>query len=1120
MSLHLLKSFDIHSLADRMITDIKDCWENPFDSPTVIFPDPLMENWFKLYWLQRNKDNAVLMNLRMKRLDSFLFDILKPAAGNTRLLLPEMLHLELIRELSSYEYNEKLDPELKYIFDGDKISSIRLYDFAKSLAALFIDYEITRYGWFDGTETNGNEWSGWQKSLYEKVCRNGITIDDTEYKTISGLYFNGSCKVPELKDQNRNCFVFGFSGMGQLYRKILSELGKQDGVSLHLYLQTDKLGDELSEKLGSYGAANYDEWRKYSIDSDSTPSKGLYPEFKLNSAPSRIREVEVLHSEICRIINGNKNISFNDIKVFAPDIKEYIPAVNLVFGEPMIPEDEVEKKRADAKQTDCSFGITYTINDYSSALSYTAEALKTLVGIEQKRFFSRVDFLSLIKNPVIQLSYGINEDDVSAWTDWIDQMNIFRRRETDRLRDDWIRAKQRLLLSRITDLKTRMGNETEIMPFDTNKGNECISGFASLVDDLYEWIEVTAKEVFTCSDDELSELDAARDVLRRILYPVSDSDDELSGEKAVYSRMMGRISLLNRVFRDSVINKECLILSLIDSISNVSLSQKCVSKGIEFISFRPNRVIPARYVFFLGLDSDSFPGIDTKSILDRRKTKQAADDSVQGKNKNAFLCQIFATSDCFCMSYVNKNLKKDESLYPSVVVNDVVSAKGIVDFSSGIDEDGNEIWDMYTFRRLRNCRTLYAGGKRKRIEKDDSKGPKQDKNAITINQLRSFLAEPFRYQAEKAFAADNNNEIEELEFEPIDLDNLMQSILRKEYLAEQDENKIKEDLIARDILPDFHYGDAQFDQLIDSLKTIRRGFCDMLSISSEHCRSMIDRTDALRNERKKTRSNITRTRNSLADQNSEKQMLLEELIDKEKEQTSEIENLQELISGEYNDLFFRHVVGESRITLENREKMIPVSIDGNNTVEVSGKCCWFNPDYIETGCLMYADIKRTHNLKDYLNAYVSSLILLAEKAGTRESRNESSSVALYLIDPVDGKVDCRLFSIKLGEAVEQLRKIVSSAIGCKTVKCFPIDVLEDKAMEAPDYQDLADYVLKEHGPWSYFAKSKLIDISEGLGYDLEDIGSFSAQWESEKKKAESLVSYLLESDSVSEEDVE
>ena len=45
MSLHIKQSLNIVSLADDMISEIKDCWKNPFDSPTVIFPDPLMENW-------------------------------------------------------------------------------------------------------------------------------------------------------------------------------------------------------------------------------------------------------------------------------------------------------------------------------------------------------------------------------------------------------------------------------------------------------------------------------------------------------------------------------------------------------------------------------------------------------------------------------------------------------------------------------------------------------------------------------------------------------------------------------------------------------------------------------------------------------------------------------------------------------------------------------------------------------------------------------------------------------------------------------------------------------------------------------------------------------------------
>ena len=131
--------------------------------------------------------------------------------------------------------------------------------------------------------------------------------------------------------------------------------------------------------------------------------------------------------------------------------------------------------------------------------------------------------------------------------------------------------------------------------------------------------------------------------------------------------------------------------------------------------------------------------------------------------------------------------------------------------------------------------------------------------------------------------------------------------------------------------------------------------------------------------------------------------------------------------------------------MENREIVISVRIDENNSIEVSGKCCLFNPDYPETGYLNYIDIKRSHNLKDYLNSYVSSLILLAEQAGTEETEDRTFSVALNLINPDDSKVDCRSFEITPEVAYEQLREIVSAAVSCKKVKCFPVNVLEDSA---------------------------------------------------------------------------
>ena len=98
MALNLYNSLNLIFLADQMIDDIKNCWNEPFNAPTVIFPDFFVEDWFKRYWIKNNR--SVLMNLRTCRLDSYLFDILKPENQNIKNLSQDMLQLMLIKELS------------------------------------------------------------------------------------------------------------------------------------------------------------------------------------------------------------------------------------------------------------------------------------------------------------------------------------------------------------------------------------------------------------------------------------------------------------------------------------------------------------------------------------------------------------------------------------------------------------------------------------------------------------------------------------------------------------------------------------------------------------------------------------------------------------------------------------------------------------------------------------------------------------------------------------------------------------------------------------------------------------------------------------------------------------
>ena len=71
--LHLKFALNLESLADEMIEAVSAKWTSPFEAPVVIFPDPKLEQWFRLRWM---KKKGVLANLNKSTIDRFLFDIL------------------------------------------------------------------------------------------------------------------------------------------------------------------------------------------------------------------------------------------------------------------------------------------------------------------------------------------------------------------------------------------------------------------------------------------------------------------------------------------------------------------------------------------------------------------------------------------------------------------------------------------------------------------------------------------------------------------------------------------------------------------------------------------------------------------------------------------------------------------------------------------------------------------------------------------------------------------------------------------------------------------------------------------------------------------------------------
>ena len=353
MSLNIYNDMNLISLVDSMIDKINICWNDPFNPPTVIFPDPLMTNWFKQYWI---KHKPVLMNLKFKNLDAFLFKTLNNDR-KTKNLTSDILKLKLIDFLNCHscsgDYNyKKLGGEVIQYLGETEPEPNRMYDFATTVSSLFLKYEISRPEWFLKDEFPDS----WQKNLYFDVLNLGIILNECRYATVPELYYAIKKEKREVCDllsaSSSPVFLFGFSAMGQVYRSIIEDLSKN--CEIHIFVQAGS-----NNELAKYGLTHLVAWnRKISTVTD------IEPDYELFSAPNKTREVESIHSAICKTLldkKASKGLMLSDIKVVAPNIGDYLTEINLVFGEPMISDEDVEHKTTKH--------IPYSILDFTLKLT-------------------------------------------------------------------------------------------------------------------------------------------------------------------------------------------------------------------------------------------------------------------------------------------------------------------------------------------------------------------------------------------------------------------------------------------------------------------------------------------------------------------------------------------------------------------------------------------------------------------------------------------------------------------------------------------------------------------------------------------------------------------------------
>ena len=249
--------------------------KDPLQTIDLVFPSDVVAQWFKAHWLK--SEDGVLMNVRFLALEDFFQQAVGQDYVSARRSEIRALILKWLSSAEPLTLEKKVSD---YLYDGETLSGVRLYDLADALSKLFAEYE-----------TDATVLSGWQKELYGSVM---AELEGKSMSTFAHVYRKGA----GFAAKNQTFHFFGFHAIDPLYVEAIKELSKDNAVIFY-----------------------------------RATGEGRTVSLQRVNAPSKIREVEALHGKICSILQSNPKAHLNDFLVLCPDVSAYEREISRVFNQ-------------------------------------------------------------------------------------------------------------------------------------------------------------------------------------------------------------------------------------------------------------------------------------------------------------------------------------------------------------------------------------------------------------------------------------------------------------------------------------------------------------------------------------------------------------------------------------------------------------------------------------------------------------------------------------------------------------------------------------------------------------------------------------------------------------------
>ena len=680
-------------LADNLISLLKQNKNDFFNTKIIVFPSIVVEQWFKSYFLKTQGEN-VLMNVSYKTIKDIL--PLLCQKKNFKIISHSYLKQIIISILLNDEKNIIPQNIKNYYKDSD----IKLNDLSASLSSLYIDYFLNDY------ENLNNFDKSYQKDLYDEIISK---CENYDFGTIE--------KPISSKNDCSNIFLFGFTKIDKVYQRLIDENGT---------LNVLKCKKDI----------NYD------------------VEYEIYKAPSMLREIENVHSQICKLLLLGEKPS--DIVVIAPNINNYSNDIERVFHQDNINYPSI------------SYTLRKTLDDDNDVILI----LKKLFEIANKGYFTRLDFYNIVSNKIVLKNYDIDEENLKSLFDSIINLNIYRDRLSS---NDWEYFKKRLILSKISssnfsDCEIILKDGTYLPYSNIAFNDELIYKISNIINNIFEFVNLYNNEKYI-NKELINKLKINFDK-----WFVSSNDYEIDPQYKKILSFMNKIILIN----NEKISLNLFFYNLFDDCAIKSVQNSNAFKDkITFVDYDKNIVVPAKYIFLIGVSSNQIPTNKSKSELDLRDVKDDNDDYLIFDNIfNNTLKKLY-------ISYVYKDLSTDEEFYLSPIIESLNNKKKKYlnnDFKIIPLDETRNYDELFTLKEFLSKKYFYGllGSTNENLNDE----PKLILNSnvffesLYSTYLGNYLSEPLKWKLDHEFNKDDDNQDDlENELEPFGLNKLDESIL-------------------------------------------------------------------------------------------------------------------------------------------------------------------------------------------------------------------------------------------------------------------------------------------------------------------------------------------------------